>query len=80
MRTSSKLLIALALMPASLPLMRLSEWSGWCLVVRPMPRLLWIGVSGATELAWPDGGLDDAMAVRIWSNRRSSSPAGGPAG
>lgn len=42
-----------------------AEDFGWCLVVRPAPRLLWIGVSGACDLDWPDGGLDEAMAARI---------------
>jgi hypothetical protein len=44
---------------------RVDEDFGWCLEVRPPPRLLWVGVSGACDLAWPDGGLDEAMAARI---------------
>jgi hypothetical protein len=42
-----------------------AEDVGWCLVVRPAPRLLWIGVSGACDLDWPPGGLDAATAARI---------------
>jgi hypothetical protein len=42
-----------------------AEDFGWCLVVRPAPRMLWIGVSGACDLDWPPGGLDEAMAARI---------------
>jgi hypothetical protein len=42
-----------------------AEDFGWCLVVRPAPRMLWIGVSGACDLDWPPGGLDAATAARI---------------
>jgi hypothetical protein len=44
---------------------RLDEDFGRCLVVRPMPRMLWIGVSGACDLDWPPGELDAATATRI---------------
>lgn len=59
-----------------------AEDFGWCLVVRPAPRLLWIGVSGACEHVWPSGGLDAATAARIppasieWTLQVCAEPTG----